>query len=121
MTIEAGWSGSVSPGLVTAQAPKAAPDPLQVQRFNEAMVPQAQPVQSAGAIQPVEDLYGLPRATDSQLARLPRAQLERLQARWGSNDDALRVEAKVTLDLIEKPIQQAILKEIRKGFGRRDD
>jgi len=121
MTTNVGWNGVALPGSVPVSLAQASADPALVQRFNDAMAPQSAqaPVQApAGAS---EDLSGFPQATDSQLARLPRAQLERLQAKWGDNDTHLRVEAKVVLDLIEKPIQQAIMKEIKKGFRRGDD
>jgi hypothetical protein len=121
MTTNVGWNGLTIPGASPASA-VAAPlpaDPALVQRFNKAMAPQPAPAQlPAGA---GEDLSGFAQATDSQLARLPRGQLERLQAKWGDNDTQLRVEAKVVLDLVEKPIQQAIMKEIKKGFRRGDD
>jgi hypothetical protein len=122
MTTNVGWNGSTIPAAspaFTVAAPQPV-DPALVQRFNEAMAPQpAAPAQSPSGAS--EDLSGFAQATDSQLARLPRGQLERLQARWGDNDTQLRVEAKVVLDLVEKPIQQAIMKEIKKGFRRGDD
>mgnify|MGYP006915220289 FL=1 len=67
------------------------------------------------------DLSRFPQATDAQLNRLPAGQLERMRVRYGSDETALRVAGKVALDLIEKPIQQTIMKQIRKGFERRDD
>lgn len=120
MTTNVGWNGLVVPGSVTAPLAPAPADPALVQRFNEAMQPQS--AQAPTAQTPAtEDLSGFPQATDRELARLPRGQLERLQARWGDNDTNLRVEAKVLLDIVEKPIQQAIMKEIKKSFRRNDD
>lgn len=121
MTTNVGWNGMVVPGSAAAPLSLAPADPALVQRFNEAMTPQSSPASAQAASDAGDDLSGLPQATDSQLARLPRGQLERLQAKWGDNDISLRVEAKVVLDLIEKPIQQAIMKEIRKSFRRGDD
>ena len=123
MTTNVGWNGLTIPAASlgsTAAAP-APVDPALVQRFNEAMAPQASQAPAQAPSAAGVDLSGLPQATDAQLARLPRAQRERLQAKWGDNDASLRVEAKVVLELIEKPLQQAIMKEIRKGFRRRDD
>lgn len=122
MATNVGWNGLTIPAVSlgsTAAGPAPA-DPALVQRFNEAMAPQsAAPAQSPSGAS--EDLSGFAQATDSQLARMPRGQLERLQAKWGDNNTQLRVEAKVVLDLVEKPIQQAIMKEIKKGFRRGDD
>ena len=123
MTTNVGWNGltilAASPAYAAA-APQPA-DPALVQRFNDAMAPQSAQAPAAAPSAASEDLSGFPQATDSQLARLPRAQLERLQAKWGDNDTSLRAEAKVVRDLIEKPIQQAIMKEIKKSFRRDDD
>ena len=116
MTTNVGWNGLVVPGSVTAPLAPAPADPALVQRFNEAMAPQAVASTSADAA-PVDRTL----ATDRQLARLPPGQLERLQAQWGDNDKGLRQHAKVMLDLIEKPIQQSIMKAIRKSFSKDDD
>jgi hypothetical protein len=51
----------------------------------------------------------------------PGVTLVRLQAQWGDDDTGLRQHAKVMLDLIEKPIQQSIMKAIRKSFSKDDD
>lgn len=123
MTNNVGWSGLTIPAasLPSSAAAPLPADPALVQRFNEAMAPQSAQAPAQAPSGTSEDLSGFPQATDNQLARLPRGQLERLQAKWGDNDVSLRVEGKIILDLIEKPIQQTIMKEIRKGFRRGDD
>ncbi len=123
MTTSVGWNGLTIPAASPAStvALPLPADPALVQRFNEAMAPQSSQAPAQAPSGAGDDLSGLPQATDSQLARLPHAQLERLQAKWGDNDISLRVEAKVVLDLMEKPIQQAIMKEISKSFRRADD
>lgn len=109
MTTNVGWNGVMVPGTAGGSAVTPAPaDPALVQRFNEAMSPQSVPVDPT-------------LATDAQLNRLPPYQLAQLQARYGDDIQGLRRHGKIMLDLIEKPIQQAIMKEIRKGFSRRDD
>ena len=119
MTTNVGWSGALVPGTPTAPVAMAPADPALVQRFNEAMAPQS--AQASAPAPASEDLSGLPQATDSQLARLSRTQLERLQAKHGDNEAQWRAEAKVLLDLTEKPIQQAILKEIKKYLRKDED
>ena len=123
MTTNVGWNGLTIPAAslgATAAVPLPV-DPALVQRFNDAMAPRSAQVPAQAPAGAAEDLSGFSQATVSQLARLPRGQLERLQAKWGDNDTQLRVEAKVVLDLMEKPIQQSIMQEIKKSFRRGDD
>jgi hypothetical protein len=123
MTTNVGWNGLTIPAasLASTVAVTLPADPALVQRFNEAMAPQSAQAPAPSPAGASEDLSGFPQATDAQLARLPRAQLQRLQAKWGDNDTQLRVEAKVMLDLMEKPMLQAVMKEIKKSFRRGDD
>ncbi len=115
MTTNVGWNGIIMPVTSTASAVPAPADPALVQRFNEAMAPQA--AASTVTEAPIDRTL----ATDRQLARLPPGQLARLQAQWGDDDTGLRQHAKVMLDLIEKPIQQNIMKAIKKSFSTNDD
>jgi hypothetical protein len=121
MTTNVGWNGVLSPGTVASNPAPAPADPALVQRFNEAMAPQSvastPTAPSSADASPVDPTL----ATDRQLARLPPGQLVRLQAQWGDDDTGLRQHAKVMLDLIEKPIQQSIMKAIRKSFSKDDD
>lgn len=113
MTMNVGWNGVVVPGTAVGSAVAPTPaDPALVQRFNEAMAPQ-----SATQSAPADPAL----ATDAQLNRLPPYQLAQLQARYGDDIEGLRRHGKVMLDLIEKPIQQSIMKQIRKGFNHKDD
>lgn len=116
MTTSIGWNGVVVPGAAAATAVTGPADPVLVQRFNEAMVPQSVVSRSADAA-PVDRTL----ATDRELARLPRSLLEQLQVRWAQDDTSLRQHAKVMLDLIEKPIERNIMKAIQKSFRRDDD
>ncbi len=121
MTTNVAFNAMPLPGMAAAPAPLTPADPALVDRFNQAMAPQS--VQAATGEPPAAtpDLSRFPQATDAQLNRLPAGQLERMRVRYGSDETALRVAGKVALDLIEKPIQQTIMKQIRKGFERRDD
>lgn len=116
-----GFNGVSLPGIAPAPAPLAPADPALVDRFNQAMAPQSASAGTADQPATNPDLSGMRQATDAQLARLPRGLLDRIKARYGDDETSLRVAARVALDLIEKPVQQAIMKQIRKGFEHRDD